>query len=43
MEFIQLSSTKVAEDWVKEFGWLFHFKKLHLKVITDMVRYEGID
>ena len=40
-EFLQLTSTKMADFWAREFGWILHYKDLDFKVISDMVRYEN--
>ena len=37
-----MTSTVLAEKWVKEFGWLLNWKGLEFKLISDMAREEGI-
>jgi hypothetical protein len=43
VEVLQLTSTVMAEKWVKEFGWLLSWKGLEFKIISDMARFEGLD
>lgn len=39
-EVIQLSNTKVAVKWTKEFNWFLNWMDIKFKVITNMVRIE---
>lgn len=41
IEIIQVTSTIMAEKWVKEFGWLLKWKGLDFKLVSDMGRVEG--
>ena len=42
IEILQVTSTTIAEKWVKEFGWLLNWKGLEFKLISDMAREEGV-
>ena len=37
---LQLTSTDMAEKWMKEFGWVLVWTDIHIKVISNMVRME---
>lgn len=39
VEVLQLTSTIMAEKWVKEFGWLLNWRGLEFKLISDMGRF----
>lgn len=39
-EILQLTSTKMAEIWMKEFAWILNWKGIKLRMISDMVRLE---
>lgn len=43
IEILQVTSTILAEKWVKEFGWLLNWKGLKFRLISDMTRKEGED
>lgn len=37
-EILQLTSTEMAKEWMKEFGWVLVWTDIRIKVISDMVR-----
>lgn len=51
IEILQLTSTKMAEEWMKLFSWILVWSGVQFKVISDMVRdeekgpnyYAGVD
>jgi hypothetical protein len=40
IEILQLTSTKMAEEWMKLFSWVLVWTGVRFKIISDMVREE---